>query len=47
LRRRRRTARWNALDHVESFTVPDDFQKALAEDKAARAGFDAALPVRP
>jgi uncharacterized protein YdeI (YjbR/CyaY-like superfamily) len=36
--------RWTALDHVESFTVPDDFRKALSKDKAAQAGFDALSP---
>ena len=36
--------RWAALDHVESFTVPDDFRKALSKDKAAQAGFDALSP---
>ena len=36
--------RWNALDHVESFTVPDDFKKALSKDRAAKAGFDALSP---
>ena len=35
---------WNALDHVESFTLPDDFQKALSRDKATRAGFEALSP---
>jgi uncharacterized protein YdeI (YjbR/CyaY-like superfamily) len=38
------SGRWTALDHVESFTVPDDFKKALAKDKEARAGFDALSP---
>src|SRR3982750_1403212 len=29
------TGRWNAIDHVEALTVPDDFQRALAKDRAA------------
>ena len=37
---------WASLDHVESFTVPDDFRKALSKDKAAKAGFDALSPFR-
>jgi uncharacterized protein YdeI (YjbR/CyaY-like superfamily) len=36
--------RWNAIDHVESFTIPDDFKKALANDKTARAGFESYSP---
>ena len=35
---------WNVIDHVESLIVPDDFRKALAKNKAARAGFDALSP---
>lgn len=35
---------WNVIDHVESFVVPEDFKKALAKNKAARAGFDGLSP---
>jgi uncharacterized protein YdeI (YjbR/CyaY-like superfamily) len=38
------TGRWNAIDHVESLTLPDEFKKALARDKAAKAGFEAFSP---
>jgi len=36
--------RWNALDHVESHTIPDDFAAALAKNKKANAGFKALSP---
>jgi len=36
--------RWNALDHVESHTIPDDFAAALAKNKKAKAGFAALSP---
>jgi len=38
------TGRWNAIDHVEALTVPDDFRRALAKDRAARAGFESLSP---
>jgi uncharacterized protein YdeI (YjbR/CyaY-like superfamily) len=40
----RSNGRWTAIDHVESFTVPDDFKAALAKDTAAREAFEAFSP---
>src|SRR4051812_45438401 len=38
------SGRWAAIDHVESFTLPDDFEKALARDTKAKAGYEALSP---
>ena len=38
------SGRWSALDHVESFVIPDDFAAALAKNKKAKAGFDSLSP---
>jgi len=40
----RANGRWEALDHVESLSVPDDFARALAGNRAARAGFETLSP---
>jgi uncharacterized protein YdeI (YjbR/CyaY-like superfamily) len=36
--------RWTALDHVESHTLPADFEAALKKHKAARTAYDALSP---
>jgi uncharacterized protein YdeI (YjbR/CyaY-like superfamily) len=38
--------RWEALDHVESQVIPEDFTAALAKNTNAKAAFDAASPFR-
>lgn len=35
---------WNAIDHVEALTMPEDLNAALARNKAARQHFDAFPP---
>ena len=36
--------RWSALDHVESYTLPEDFKAALARNKKAREGYEGLSP---
>jgi uncharacterized protein YdeI (YjbR/CyaY-like superfamily) len=31
---------WQNLDHIESITIPEDFEKALSKNKKAKTNFD-------